>query len=112
MNTPEAPTNPAQESPSPWQRFRSLLGLCIASLVLLALGVALPLYVFGHIILGQIILGGHTDRIDDIVIGGATGLTVALILAGLKELWLRRREAEAADESGVRSSSDAAVGSE
>ena len=93
MSTAEATTSLAQQSPSRWRRVRSRLGLCIAWLVLLVLGVALPL-----LLLGQIVLGGRTDLISDAGIGAASGLTVGLICVGLRVLWLRRRrEAEAAD---------------
>ena len=98
MSTPEAPTSPTQQSPSRWRRFRSLLGLCIYWLVGYVLCFALTAYVVGHMILGR------TYPISDHV------LTAVLIFIGLRELWRRqRREAEAADESGVRSSGDAAA---
>ncbi|WP_419854903.1 hypothetical protein [Candidatus Poriferisodalis sp.] len=96
MSTTEAPTSPAQQSPSRWRRVRSRLGLCIAWLVLLVLGVALPL-----LLLSQIVLDGRTDLFSDAGIGAASGLTVGLICAGLRELWRRqrRREAEAANSA-------------
>ena len=106
MSTSAEPTSAAQESPSRRRRFRSLLGLCIYWLVVYVLGFGLAIYVIDHIILGR------TDRISDYVLPAASGLTGILIAMGLMELWRRCREVEAADESGVRSSSDAAVGSE
>ena len=91
MSTPEAPTSPAQQSPSRWRRSRAQLGLGIAWLVLLVLGVALPMYVIDHLILGR------TDLIGDGVRTAAYCATGMLIVVGLRELWRRGREAEAAD---------------
>lgn len=105
MSTTEAPASPAQQSPSRWQRFRSQLGLCIAWFVLLVLGIALPLYVIGQIVLGR------TDLIDA-AIRWTYGVTGILIFVGLRALWRRGREAEAADGSGVRSSSATTAGSD
>ena len=90
MSTTEATTSPAQQSPIRWQRVRSQLGLGIAWLVLLVLCVALPLYVTVQIVLGRM------DLINA-GIGAASGVTVYLILTGLRELWRRQREAEAVD---------------
>ena len=102
MSTTEAATSPAQQSPS-----RSRLGLCIAWLVPFVLGAAGGVLLL--LLLDQVVLGGRADLIDGI--GMASGVTTILIFIGLRELWRRqrRREAEAADESGVRSSGDAAA---
>ena len=97
MSTPEAPTSPAQQSPSRWRRVRSRLGLCIAWLVLLVLCIVWPLYLTVEIALGR--------RDLDLIgagIGGAAGLTVALIIGRLRGLPLLgtlrgRRRREAAD---------------
>ena len=105
MSTTEATTSPAQQSPSRWQRVRSQLGLCIAWLVVYVLVYVLAVYVIEYRILGR------TNPISDHVIGAAGILTGILIAMGLMELWRRQRcEAEAADESGVRSSGGAAAG--
>ena len=109
MSTTEAATSPAQQSPSRWQRFRSQLGLGIAwVLAPFVLGTAGAVLLF--LLLDRVILGGRADLID-IGRSAAIGVTAALIFVGLRELWRRqrRREAEAADESGVRSSGDAAA---
>ncbi|WP_419854326.1 hypothetical protein [Candidatus Poriferisodalis sp.] len=87
----ETPASPAQQSPSPWQRFRSQLGLGIAWLVAYVLVYVLVVYVIEYRILGR------TNPISDHVIVAASILTGILVAMGLMELWRRGREAEAAD---------------
>ncbi|WP_419854337.1 hypothetical protein [Candidatus Poriferisodalis sp.] len=84
MSTTEAATSPAQQSPSPWRR----------SVWPLVLGVALPLFVLGLIEEHWLSLEGRTGLIFGVGIGGAAGVTVALILGRLRE---RRQRREAAD---------------
>ena len=93
MSTPEAPTSPAQQSPSRWRRVRSRLGLRIAWLVPFVLGAAGGVLLL--LLLDRVVLGGRADLIDGI--GIASGVTTVLICVGLRELWRRGREAEAAD---------------
>ena len=92
MSTTETPASPAQQSPSPWQRFRSQLGLGIAWLVPFVLGAAGAVLLL--LLLGRIV--GGADLINA-GIGGASGVTAVLIFVGLRALWRRQREAEAVD---------------
>ena len=94
MSTTETPASPAQQSPSPWQRFRSQLGLGIAWLVPFVLGAAGGVLLL--LLLDRVVLGGRADLING-GIGIASGLTAVLILIGLRALWRRQREAEAVD---------------
>ena len=95
MTTTEAPTSPAQQSPSPWRR----------SVGPLVLFVALPVFVLGLIEQHWLSLEGRAGLIFGVGIGAVAGLTVALIFGRLRGLPLlgtlrglrRRQRREAAD---------------